>query len=408
MSREQAVAKLEKYGQLHLLKYENELTEAEKENLYKQVLDTDISLVTKLDKKDEAKGERNIEGLDCLEVSQIEAKKEIYKATGLKATAEGKVAAVLLAGGQGTRLGFDHSKGMFNVGITKTLYIFEQLIRNLKDVTDEAGAYVPFYIMCSDKNVDEITAFFKEHDNFGYPSEYLAFFTQDMAPSCDYNGKIYLEEKGKISLSPNGNGGWFSSFANAGLLDDARNRGVEWLNVFAIDNVLQRIADPVFTGAIIEEGYVSGGKVVRKKNEQEKVGNLCLEDGKPQIVEYYEMTPELLAMKKENGDPVFNFGVILNYTFRMDKLVDIINKEIPLHIVEKKIPHLDENGELVKPESPNGYKFETLVLDMIHLMDNCLPYEVIREHEFAPIKNATGVDSVESARELLKLNGVEL
>ena len=229
-----------------------------------------------------------------------------------------------------------------------------------------------------------------------------------MAPSCDYNGKIYLEEKGKLSLSPNGNGGWFSSFAKAGLLDDAKGRGVEWLNVFAIDNVLQRIADPVFVGAVIEEGYVSGGKVVRKANENERVGNLCLEDGKPQIVEYYEMTPELLSMRKPNGDLVFNFGVILNYLFRIDKLVDIINTEIPVHVVEKKIPYLDDKGELVKPEKINGYKFETLVLDMVHLMDDCLPYEVIREKEFAPIKNPTGVDSVESARELMKLNGIEL
>ena len=113
-------------------------------------------------------------------------------------------------------------------------------------------------------------------------------------------------------------------------------------------------------------------------------------------------------MRKTNGDLVFNFGVILNYLFRIDKLVDIINTEIPVHVVEKKIPYLDDKGELVKPEKINGYKFETLVLDMVHLMDDCLPYEVIREKEFAPIKNPTGVDSVESARELMKLNGIEL
>ena len=408
MKREQIIEKLALYGQEHLLRYEDELSEKEKEAFYQQIMDTDFDLLKKLGQKEEEKKERNIEGLDCLEADAIKAKEDIYRNKGLDAIRNGKVGAVLLAGGQGTRLGFDHSKGMFNVGINKTLYIFEQLIRNLMDVTDVAKAYVPFYIMCSDKNVDEITAFFKEHDNFGYPGDYISFFVQEMAPSCDYNGKIYLEEKGKLSLSPNGNGGWFSSFAKAGLLDDAKGRGVEWLNVFAIDNVLQRIADPVFVGAVIEEGYVSGGKVVRKANENERVGNLCLEDGKPQIVEYYEMTPELLSMRKPNGDLVFNFGVILNYLFRIDKLVGIINTEIPVHVVEKKIPYLDDKGELVKPEKINGYKFETLVLDMVHLMDDCLPYEVIREKEFAPIKNPTGVDSVESARELMKLNGIEL
>ncbi len=408
MNREQVIKKLEQYNQQHLLRYENELTDEQRESLYEQILSTDFSLLKHLEKKNEEKGNRNITGLDCLEVSQSELKRNEYKTAGLKAVRDGKVGAVLLAGGQGTRLGFDHSKGMFNVGVTKPLYIFEQLIRNLMDVTDEADAYVPFYVMCSDKNIGEITEFFKEHNNFGYPSEYLAFFTQDMAPSCDYNGKIYLEDKYKLSLSPNGNGGWFSSFANAGLLENAKNRGIEWLNVFSIDNVLQRIADPMFIGAIISEGYVSGGKVVRKTNENERVGNLCLEDGKPQIVEYYEMTPELLSMKKENGDPVFNFGVTLNYTFRMDKLIDIINAEIPVHVVEKKIPYLNDAGELVSPESPNGYKFETLVLDMVHLMDNCLPMEVVREKEFAPVKNASGNDSVDTARELLKLNGIEL
>lgn len=407
--REKVLEILKKYNQEHLLRFENELTEEQKESLYKQILDIDFSLLDNLNQKEEIKNsDRNIVAMDCLEIDQINEKRDIYKATGLKAIKEGKLAAVLLAGGQGTRLGFDHSKGMFNVGINKTLYIFEQLINNLREVTDEADAYVPFYIMCSDKNYDEIKTFFKEHNNFGYPEEYLAFFKQEMAPSSDRSGKIYLEAKDRISLSPNGNGGWFSSLYKAGLVDDAKRRGVEWLNIFAIDNVLQRIADPVFTGAIIEEGKVAGGKVVRKADENERVGNLCLEDGRPQIVEYYEMTPELLAMKKENGDPLFNFGVILNYTFRLDKLIDIMNDKIPVHVVEKKIPYIDEEGNMIKPESPNGYKFETLVLDMIHLLENCLPYEVVREKEFAPIKNPTGVDSVESARELLIKNGIEI
>ena len=135
---------------------------------------------------------------------------------------------------------------------------------------------------------------------------------------------------------------------------------------------------------------------------------MCLEDGKPSIVEYYDMTEELMAAKDENGEPAYNFGVILNYLFREKDLEEIVAKKLPLHIVEKKIPYLDEAGELVKPEAPNGYKFEQLVLDMIHELDSCLPYEVVRNKEFAPIKNKTGVDSVESARELCKENGIEL
>ena len=135
---------------------------------------------------------------------------------------------------------------------------------------------------------------------------------------------------------------------------------------------------------------------------------MCLEDGRPSIVEYYELTDELMNAKDEKGEPAYNYGVILNCLFKVQDLEKIMEEKMPLHIVEKKIPYLDENGALVKPETPNGYKFESLVLDMIHQMDSCLPFEVVRRKEFAPIKNKTGVDSVESARELLTENGVVL
>ena len=135
---------------------------------------------------------------------------------------------------------------------------------------------------------------------------------------------------------------------------------------------------------------------------------ICLEDGKPSIVEYYELTPELMAATDENGEPAYNFGVILNYLFYVEELIKIKENHLPLHRVERKIPYLDENGHLVKPAKPNGYKYETLVLDMIHLADSCLPFEVVRNKEFAPIKNKTGIDSVESAQALLKENQIEL
>ena len=208
--------------------------------------------------------------------------------------------------------------------------------------------------------------------------------------------------------SPNGSGGWFLSMMKCGVADKLRKAGVEWLNVFAVDNVLQRIADPCFVGATIATGSASGAKVVAKNAPDERVGAMCLEDGRPSIVEYYDMTPELMEAKNEQGDPAYHFGVILNYLFQVKDLEEIEAKKLPLHIVEKQIPYLDEKGELVRPEKPNGYKFEQLVLDMIHEVDSCLPYEVVREKEFAPIKNQTGIDSVESARELCRKNGIEL
>ena len=315
---------------------------------------------------------------------------------------------MLLAGGMGTRLGSDHPKGMYNIGITKDVYIFQRLIENLLDVVKEAEAYVPLYVMTSDKNHEDTTAFLKEHDYFGYPEEYITFFMQEMAPACDYEGKVYLEEKWKLSTSPNGNGGWYSSMYKWGIAQKAIADGVEWLNVFAVDNVLQRIADPCFVGAVIDRGCACGSKVVRKCAPDEKVGVMCLEDGRPSIVEYYELTEELMDAKDEKGDPAYNFGVILNYLFKVSDLEKIREKKLPLHVVEKKIPYLDQQGNKVKPTEPNGYKFEQLVLDMIHELDSCLPFEVDRRKEFAPIKNATGVDSVESARQLCKENGIIL
>ena len=193
-----------------------------------------------------------------------------------------------------------------------------------------------------------------------------------------------------------------------GALNKAKEAGIEYLNVFAVDNVLQRIADPVFVGATMQCGAAVGSKVVKKVSPDEKVGVMCLEDGRPSIIEYYELTDELMNTLDEKGERVYNYGVILNYLFRVPDLEKIADEKLPVHVVEKKIPYMNEQGELVKPEQPNGYKFENLVLDMIHMEESCLAFEVVRNREFAPIKNKTGVDSVDSARELLKQNGIAL
>ena len=374
--------------------------------LEEQLNHMDWSYLNMLDQREVKRGE--FAPLGAMELPEIEGKKTEFKETGLAAIKNCKVGAILLAGGQGTRLGFDKAKGMYNIGVNKELYIFEQLIRNLQKVTDEAGAFVPLYIMTSDKNDADTRAFFKEHNFFGYNPDFVKFFVQEMVPAVDFEGNVLIEAEDSLAMSPNGNGGWFSSLLRAGLGEDLKAKGVEWLNVFAVDNVLQQIADPVFVGATIQSGCVSGAKVVRKCDPYERVGALCLEDGKPSIIEYYELTPEMAEATNEAGSLLYGFGVILNYLFSVDKLIEIAEKQLPLHIVEKKVPYIDENGVFVKPETPNAYKFETLILDMVYMMDNCLSFEVEREKEFAPVKNATGVDSVESARELLQKNGIEI
>lgn len=380
----------------------------ENEELKKNLDNIDWSVLDHIADKD-VTGQRGcFAPLAAVELAEIQARGAEFKEIGLKAIREGRVGAVLLAGGQGTRLGLEKPKGTLNIGIDRELYLFEQLVRNLTDVTDEAGVPVPLYVMTSNINHDDTTAFFEEHAYFGYPKEYIKFFVQEMAPACDYEGRVYLASPTKAAMSPNGNGGWFGSMVKAGLLDDLREKGIEWLNVFAVDNCLQRIADPVFVGATIAYGCESGAKVVRKAAPDEKIGVLCTEDGKPSIVEYYEMTEEMETARKEDGTLEYGFGVILNYLFSEKKLEQIVDQKMQVHVVEKKIPHIDADGRTVKPDVPNGYKFEALVLDMVHMMDDCLPYEVDRAKEFAPIKNLHGVDSLDSARELLKGCGIAL
>lgn len=406
MNKKEAEVILAEHGQEHVLNGFDELSSELQEQLLRQISEVDWDMIGLIGKKEEEKGE--FSPLGAVEADEIERRREEFEKAGIDGIKAGKIGAVLLAGGMGTRLGLDKPKGELNVGINKDLCIFNCLINNLKKVTDKAGAFVPLYIMTSEKNNDETIRFFEEKNYFGYPKEYVKFFIQEMAAAVDFEGKLLLEEPGRLATSPNGNGGWFSSLAKAGLLEDVKKRGVEWLNIFAVDNVLQQIADPAFFGATLLSGADSGSKVVRKVDAYEKMGVLCKSSGKPAVVEYYEMSKEMAEATNEKGDLLYAFGVILNYIFEVNKLEEIVNNKMPVHVVEKKIPYMNEKGEIVKPTEPNGYKFETLVVDMVAMMDDSVPYEALREKEFAPIKNLHGVDSLDSARELLQKNGVEL
>ena len=407
MNYNEAVSKLKEAGQEHLLRFYEELTEEEKETLLKQIEETDFSVLSHL--KEKGGGERGeFAPLAAMQREEILSREQEFREIGRGSLKEGKAAALLLAGGMGTRLGSDNPKGMYDIGETKHIYIFQRIIENLTDVVKETGAVPRLFIMTSESNNEATVSFLKEHEFFGYDESRITFFKQAMAPACDKEGKVFLEGKGRVALSPNGNAGWYTSLIKAGYGELLEKEGIEWINIFAVDNVLQRILDPVFLGAVAEAKVSVGSKVVRKSTPDEKVGVMCLEDGRPSIVEYYELSKEMMEAKDEKGEPAYNYGVILNYLFHLPELKQIAGKALPYHVVEKKIKHIDEKGTLIEPEQPNGYKFEQLVLDMIHKLDTCLPFEVIREKEFAPIKNLKGVDSVDTAKELLKLNGFEL
>ena len=397
---------LEKRGQEHLISVLDTLNRQERNSLIEQISSIDWNMVALWKNPEDLSGKGRVQPIDGLSLKEVQAKRDEYMRIGKQAIQNGKVGAVLLAGGQGTRLGSDAPKGAYNIGLTKPLYIFEQLICNLLEVCNQCECYVPLFVMTSCKNDEDTKQFLAQHNYFGYPKRYIRFFVQEMAPSVDFDGKLLLEGKAQLALSPNGNGGWYSSLVKANVLQDFP--ALDWLNVFAVDNVLQRIADPVFVGATIASGLNCGAKVVRKCDPYERVGVLCLEDGLPSVIEYYELTDEMANQVGADGNLAYSFGVILNYLFSLPKLSETVGERIPVHVVKKKVPYIDKDGNLIKPEKENGYKFETLILDMVRFMGSCLPFEVVRENEFAPIKNKTGVDSVESARELLKKNGVTL
>ncbi len=346
--------------------------------------------------------------MEAMTIDEVASQYDKFTSRGLASLQNGEVGVLILAGGQGTRLGADGPKGTVDIGITRPYYIFQALFETMKLRAKDCDRAFPVYIMTGAQNHAQTVEFLTSHDFFGYPAEKVRFFLQQMTPATDFAGNILLSTPTSLAMSPNGNGGWFASFVRAGLDKHADENGVKWLNVIAVDNVLQKIADPTFIGATLESGAVCGAKVIDKNCPTERVGVLCKKDGHPYIVEYYEMSDEQQHETTPDGKLRFRFGVILNYLFAIEALRALPEK-MQIHRVEKKVPYYNpKTGEMVKPTAPNAHKYETLVLDMIAGMPSCFAYEVVREREFAPIKNATGVDSVESARELLAQNGIQL
>lgn len=406
MNYTEAKILLERYNQLHLLDYYGELSEEERRILLDKIAEIDFTVLEKLP-QGEKKELGKLSPADAVSLKQIEADRERLENIGVEAIRGNKVAAVLLAGGQGTRLGWNAPKGTFNIGVNRELSIFECQMNNLKAVAKRAGFAPHLFVMTSTLNHAQTTEFFEKHGYFGYDSKKIHFYVQKTAPAISFDGKILMEEKYAPVLAPNGNGGWYNSLREAECGKILDNEKIEWLNVYGVDNVLQKICDPAFIGATIDCGLNCSSKVVTKASPEEKVGVLCKQDGLPAIVEYYEMPEELKTLRGADGQLVYRFGVTLNYLFKIEKLEEICKKSLPYHLANKKVSCI-VGGKKIIPEQPNGYKLETLAVDIVKMMGSCLAVEVERNREFAPVKNATGVDSVDTARELLKLNGVSI
>lgn len=405
MNYEAANALLEKYGQQHVLHYYEKLSDAQKEKLLTTLEKIDFTAF----KTVQIGAERRTGELtpaDALTLKEIRKQRVRFTQTGIAAIREGRVGVVLLAGGQGTRLGFDGPKGTFDIGVTKPLYIFERQIDSIKEACAPAETLPHLFIMTAPQN-DEVTRkFLADHAYFGYDEKLVHFFVQGVAPAISYDGKILMAEKYRPVLAPDGNGGWFSALYKAyGRM--LGKWGIEWFNLVGVDNVLQKVCDPVFIGATISSGAACGCKAVKKISPDEKVGVVCKENGAPAVIEYYDMPQKLKVRHDVKGELIFCYGAVLNYLFSVELLRAVNKKKLPYHLAEKKIPCI-KGGKKFIPEQPNGYKLEQLAVDLVKLMDSCIVFEVEREKEFAPVKNAMGADSVETARELLTKNGVTL
>lgn len=305
-----------------------------------------------------------------------------------------------MAGGQGTRLGHNGPKGTFDLGLPNHKSIFEILCDTLILAKNTYGITIPWYLMTSNENNLATVNFFEEHNYFGYSKDAIHFFKQGELPMISTDGKILLNENGLVKLAANGHGGIFESMFKSHVLEDMKSKGIEWIFIGGVDNVLAKMVDPVLMGLCITNNTMAGGKSLVKAGPKEKVGVFCKKNGKPSVVEYTEITEEMANATDKNGELVFGESHILCNLFNIKALDTISKNSLPYHSAFKKATYMNEEKQLVTSDTPNAYKFEAFIFDAFSTLDDMSILRVKREEEFAPVKNATGVDSPETAREL--------
>ena len=307
-----------------------------------------------------------------------------------------------MAGGQGSRLGHEGPKGTFQVEVDKKKSIFEILCERMKEVYEKYKVYVPWYIMTSKQNSDETVEFFEKNNYFGYPKSEIFFFPQGELPVLNEEGKLMIDKEGNLNQAADGHGGVFISLRKNKMIEDMKKRNIKWMFIGPVDNILVKPIDSIFIGLCEDKNVMAGGKSIVKAYPEERVGVFCTKEGKPTVIEYTEISDEMCNETNENGELVYSEAHILCNMFKVDAIDEISKDKLPYHSAYKKIEYMDENGDIVKPQSPNAYKFEAFLFDAFELLKNMAVYRVKREEEFAPIKNAEGNDSPETAVKLYK------
>ena len=393
---------LKKYNQEHLLNFYEKLDEQKQGKLLEQIENIDFELINSLydkTKKENKNEDAKIEPIDFIDKYKLNENYKHYEEIGEKAIRAGKLAVVTMAGGQGTRLGHNGPKGTFDIGLDSHKSLFELLLDYIKEQNAKYNVQIPWFIMTSKENNQATVDFFEKNKYFGYEKN-IYFFIQGQLPMVDTEGKILIGEDYLIKEAADGHGGVYESLVKSKMVDKMKELGIEWVFIGGVDNCLVKMVDPVLMGIAIDKGVTAAGKSVVKANPHEKVGAFCKKNGKPSVVEYSEITDEMAEATDENGELLYGESHILCNLFNISAIERMGSEPLPYHSAFKKATYIDKDGNKVVPTSPNAFKFEAFLFDAFGEVDDMAILRVKREEEFAPVKNAEGVDSPETAREL--------
>lgn len=404
---------LKNYNQQHLLNFWDVLDNSGRVKLLNQIEDIEFnSLAQKIDRyivnPALAVLPKSFSGAPAYpaEPKTDEQKKKYPKAIklGKELISSCKVAAFIVAGGQGTRLGFDGPKGDFAISPVRGKTLFSIFAETIKATGKKYGFEPVWYIMTSSLNHGETLEIFARDNYYGLKKEDVFFFPQGTEVNYSADGKILLAEKDEPAVSPDGHGGSLKALYKSGAIADMKDRGIEYISYFQVDNPLINIFDPLFVGLHAMDNAQMSSKSVLKSGPLEKVGNFCLADGKVTVIEYSDLADELAQKKNPDGSLVFSMGSIAIHMINRS-FVDALNNKgfaLPYHKAVKKIPYIDlQSGRKVEPEKPNGIKLETFVFDALPLAEKSIILETVRSEEFAPVKNADGVDNPAVTKQMM-------
>ena len=403
-------SKLAAAGQEQVLRFFDQLDPAARQKLAGQIDALDLGQVPQLvaeyvTSKPTIELPKDIRPVETYpRVPRTEEHRRLYAEAaerGRELLRQGKVGAFLVAGGQGTRLGYEGPKGEYPVTPIKNKPLFQVFAEQLLAHSRDAGKPVAWYVMTSEVNDAPTRQLFQKNNYFGYDPANILFFQQGMMPAFGTDGRMLLGDRDSLALSPDGHGGSLRALDRSGALADMRRRGIEHLSYFQVDNPLVHTIDPLFLGLHDLTGSEMSSKTVPKAGPLEKVGNFVIGDGALQVIEYSDLPEDLAKQTDEGGNLRFNAGSIAIHALRVS-FVERLNAggrlSLPWHRADKKVSYVDESGTPQKPEKPNAVKLEQFVFDAIPLAKNAIVYETDRTEEFSPVKNAEGTDSPTTSR----------